>query len=185
MGTRYKVICSDKFNKDLYLIRKRVNLEYYKRIKEKVNKAIGNLVIMPRIHKTLFYKKDPLGEYRRIIIEKYIIIYKIIDNKIIILRIFNQKEDYLKPNNFILKEDSQKYIIKNGRRKIKMIKFRTLKNSYLKQKENYSRIITGEEVWSRSMDRIIEEAEESLITEGYITLEELREELIGKYNVSI
>ena len=66
-----------------------------------------------------------------------------------------------------------------------MIKIKTLKNSYLKQKENYNRIITGQEVWSKSMDRIIEEAEESLRTEGYITLEELREELIRKYNVSI
>lgn len=60
-----------------------------------------------------------------------------------------------------------------------------LKNSYMKQKENYSRIITGEEVWSRAMDRLIEEAEESLKTEGYITLEELREELIRDYNVNI
>ena len=66
-----------------------------------------------------------------------------------------------------------------------MIKFRNLKNSYLKLKENYSRIITGEEVWSRAMDRLIEEAEESLKTEGYITLEELRKELIEEYNVNI
>ena len=66
-----------------------------------------------------------------------------------------------------------------------MLKFKTLKNSYAKLKEKYNRIITGEEVWSRSMDRIIEEAEESLKTEGYITLEEWREELIREYNVNI
>ena len=66
-----------------------------------------------------------------------------------------------------------------------MIKFRTLKNSYCKLKENFSRIITGNEVWSRYMDRIIEEAEESLKNEGYITIEELREELIREYNVNI
>lgn len=66
-----------------------------------------------------------------------------------------------------------------------MIKLKTLKNSYAKLKENFSRIITGEEVWSRYMDRLIEEAEESLKNEGYITLEELREELIRKYNVNI
>ena len=64
-----------------------------------------------------------------------------------------------------------------------MIKFRTLKNSYLKQKENYSRIITGEEVWSRAMDRIIEEAEESLKNEGYITLEEWREHMRRDFNI--
>ena len=66
-----------------------------------------------------------------------------------------------------------------------MVKFRTLKNSYLKIKECFTRIITGEEVWSRCMDKLIEEAEESLKTEGYITLEELREELIKEYNVNI
>ena len=66
-----------------------------------------------------------------------------------------------------------------------MIKFRTLKNSYVRIKENFSRIITGNEAWSRYMDRIIEEAEESLINEGYITIEELREELIREYNVKI
>lgn len=66
-----------------------------------------------------------------------------------------------------------------------MVKFRTLKNSYVKLKENYNRIITGQEVWSRCMDRLIEEAEESLKTEGYITLEEWREELIREYNVNI
>ena len=66
-----------------------------------------------------------------------------------------------------------------------MIKFRTLKNSYSMLKENFSRIITGNEVWSRYMNRIIEEAEESLEKEGYITIEELREELIREYNVNI
>lgn len=64
-----------------------------------------------------------------------------------------------------------------------MIKIRNLKNSYMKQKENYSRIITGEEVWSRTMDRLIEEAEESLKTEGYITLEEWREHMRRAYNI--
>lgn len=66
-----------------------------------------------------------------------------------------------------------------------MIKLRTLKNSFRVLKENFSRIITGNEVWSKYMDNIIEEAEESLKNEGYITMEELREELISKYNVNI
>ena len=66
-----------------------------------------------------------------------------------------------------------------------MIKLKTLKNSYLRIRENFNRIVTGKEVWSRYMDRLIEEAEESLKNEGYITLEELREELIREYNVNI
>lgn len=66
-----------------------------------------------------------------------------------------------------------------------MVKLKTLKNSYLRIRENFNRIVTGKEVWSRYMDRLIEEAEESLKNEGYITLEELREELIREYNVNI
>ena len=66
-----------------------------------------------------------------------------------------------------------------------MIKIKTLKNSYAMLKEYFSRIITGNEVWSKYMDRIIAEAEESLKNEGYITIEELREELIREYNVNI
>ena len=40
------------------------------------------------------------------------LIYKIIENEIIILRIFNQKENYLNQRNLILKEESEKYLIK-------------------------------------------------------------------------
>ena len=65
-----------------------------------------------------------------------------------------------------------------------MIKFRTLKNSYSKLKENFSRIIIGNEVWSRYMDRIIEEAEENLRNGGgTITLEEWREHMRREYNI--
>ena len=65
-----------------------------------------------------------------------------------------------------------------------MIKFRTLKNSYSKLKENFSRIITGNEVWSRYMDRLIEEAENNLRNGGgTITLEEWREHMRREYNI--
>lgn len=64
-----------------------------------------------------------------------------------------------------------------------MIKFRILKNSYSKVRENFTRILTGEETWSRRMDRLIQEAEESLEKEGYITLEEWREHMKRDYNI--
>ncbi len=65
-----------------------------------------------------------------------------------------------------------------------MIKFRTFKNSYARLKENYTRIITGEEAWSKYMDRIIEEAEENLKNGGgTITLQEWREHMRRKYNI--
>ena len=81
------------------------------KIIEKINNDIKNLTFMPRMHKTLIYYKDKNGEYRRIVSGKYIIIYKIVKDEIIILRIFNQRENYLNQRNFILKEESTKYLI--------------------------------------------------------------------------
>ena len=67
---------------------------------------------MPRANKTLISAKDRQGEYRRRLSGKYSIIYKINDNQIIILRIFNQKQNYLNSKTFILREKSPRYIFK-------------------------------------------------------------------------
>ena len=156
---------------------------YSEKVIRKIEKDIINLEYMPRIHKTLICVKDPNGEYRRMLSGKYSVIYKIAKDEIIILRIFNQKENYLNQRNFILREENQNYFV--CKRRINMIQLKTLKNSYANIKENFSRIITGNEVWSKYMDKLIEEAEESLKSEGYITLEELRKELIREYHVNI
>ncbi len=66
---------------------------------------------MPRIHKTLICSIDKSGEYRRIVSGKYIVIYKIVEDEIIILRIFNQKPNYLNQKSFILKEKFSKYVV--------------------------------------------------------------------------
>lgn len=84
---------------------------FYEKVIDKINNDINYLKYMPRIHRNLIYIKDINGEYRRIVSGKYIIIYKIIKNQIIILRIFNQKQNYLNQRNFILKEKSTKYVI--------------------------------------------------------------------------
>lgn len=106
----YKTIFSKKAKKDIIRIARVMKNYNYNKIIEKIYKDIDNLLYMPRIHKTLIYYKDKKGEYRRIVSGRYIIIYKIIKNEIIILRIFNQKENYLNQRNFILKEDTQKYL---------------------------------------------------------------------------
>ena len=105
----YKTIFSKKAKRDLIKIAKFMRNYNYNKIIEKIYKSIENLEYMPRTHKTLIYFKDKRGEYRRIVSGKYIIIYKIVKDEIIILRIFNQKENYLNQRNFILKEDSIKY----------------------------------------------------------------------------
>ena len=112
MESLYHVIYEKSTHKDFKKIRKySISKTYYERIMQEINKNIENLKFMPRIHKTLICVKDPNGEYRRMIFGKYSIIYKIEKNKIIILRIFNQKENYLNQRKFILREKSQMYKI--------------------------------------------------------------------------
>ena len=111
----YKLEMSNSAKKDLNKISEYLEdyQNYRNKVIEKINNDIENLRVMPRIHKTIIFIKDKSGEYRRIVSGKYIIIYKIVENKIIILRVFNQKENYLNLNKFILREKSIKcYIVK-------------------------------------------------------------------------
>jgi len=67
-----------------------------------------------------------------------------------------------------------------------MIKFRSLKNSYSKLKENFTHIITEDEALNRYMVQLIEEAEENLRNGGgTITLEEWREHMRREYNIAL
>jgi len=108
----YKTIFSKKAKRDFIKIAKFMKNYNSNKIIEKIYKSIDNLNYMPRTHKTLNYFKDKNGEYRRMISGKYSIIYKIVKDKIIILRNFNQKENYLNQRKFILREKSEKYKIK-------------------------------------------------------------------------
>lgn len=97
--------------KDIERIKNRYNYYYQKKLIDRTEKDIMNLAHMPRMHKTLISAKDKDGEYRRMISGKYSVIYKIVKDEIIILRIFNQKENYLNQKKFILKEEIQKYLV--------------------------------------------------------------------------
>ena len=115
----YKLELSNDAKKDLNKISD--YLEYYEpyrnKVIEKIDKDIENLKSMPRIHKTVICDKDKNGEYRRIISGKYSVIYKIIGNQITVLRVFNQKENYLNQSKFILREESQKYFLMKSKTK--------------------------------------------------------------------
>lgn len=110
----YHVTYEKSTHKDLRKIRKfSISRTHYEKIIQEITMNINNLTYMPRIHKTIICIKDLKGEYRRIVSGRYSIIYKIINDEIIILRIFNHKENYLSQKSFILKEDTPKYLIKN------------------------------------------------------------------------
>ena len=183
MDIQYKIIYDKRFYKDLLEIESKTYMNFYKKLKKDIDIKIENLKFMPRTHKSLIYYKDKYGEYRRIVSGKYIIIYKIVKDEIIILRIFNQKENYLNQKGFIVKEESEIYMV-NRRRKNNIMKLKTLKNTYSKLRENYTHILTKDEAMLRYMNLLIDEAEEDLRNGAeLITLEEWREELIREYNV--
>ncbi len=107
----FKISMSIDSKKDIKKICRYMKGYNTERIITKLKEDIEYLRFMPRIHKTLYFVLDPEGEYRRIISGKYIIIYKIKDNQITILRIFSQKQNYLNSTKFILKEKSNVYKI--------------------------------------------------------------------------
>lgn len=109
MIKRYHIIYEESAYSDLKEIEDSYNCK--EKIINKIEKDIKSLEYMPRTTKTLISSKDRYGEYRRKISGKYSIIYKIVDDEIIILRIFNQKQNYLNSETFILKEKSLKYIL--------------------------------------------------------------------------
>ena len=107
----YKTRLLPRAKKDLKRIYRYMKNYNFEKTIERIYTDIENLIYMPRIHKTLLYFKDKNGEYRRIVSGKYSIIYKIVEDEIIILRIFNQKENYLNQKSFILKEEFKKYVV--------------------------------------------------------------------------
>lgn len=113
MESQYHVTYDKSTHKDFKRFKRfSISKRHYEKIIEEMTNDIESLKHMPRIHKTLIYSKDKKGEYRRMVSGKYSIIYKIVKNEIIILRIFNQKENYLNQRKFILREKSQKYLIR-------------------------------------------------------------------------
>lgn len=100
MENQYHITYEKSMNKDLEKIRRFMrNKMNYKKDIEKINNDIENLKYMPRIHKTLLSSKDPKGEYRGMIPGKYIIIYQVEKEKINILRVFSEKQNYLNQKN--------------------------------------------------------------------------------------
>ena len=65
-----------------------------------------------------------------------------------------------------------------------MIKFRTLKNSYSKLKENFTHIITEEEARERYFSKILDEAIKNFEKNPKtISLEEWHEHMRREYNI--
>ena len=67
-----------------------------------------------------------------------------------------------------------------------MTKFKTIKNSYLKVKENYTHKITEEDALNEYMVRLIDEAEENLQKGGTLyPLDKWREMMKVEYGIQL
>ena len=151
--SNFKIKISNGYKRDIKKIcnfMKNYNIET---ILKNAEENIENLSFMPRIHKTLYSYKDPNGEYRRIVSGKFIIIYKIDQDNVIILRIFSHRQDYLNPESFILKEESTTYndiILDEEDLEEYMIKLIDEVESIPEEKKIY---YTEEEFWKRVEER--------------------------------
>lgn len=97
MVSKYKVIISDLAEDELRQLSNRMSQNKMVKLREKILRIYCDLSKMPRMYPRLYYEKNTKTDFRKIVFEKYIIIYKIQKNQITILRIVSEKEDYLKP----------------------------------------------------------------------------------------
>jgi len=94
MELTYKIIVSDWADEDLFNITNNLQADA-KKFSEGLFKKYENLQRMPKLYQRIYYDKKSDIDYRRIVYNKYIIIYKIQKGEITILRIVSQKENYL------------------------------------------------------------------------------------------
>lgn len=96
MNKNYQIQFTSKAKSDYYSILEyslEISFNYYKEIMKNFKSKIQNLLKYPYIYPIIPSKKD----LRKIVINNnYILVYKIINNTIIIQRIFSKKVNYTK-----------------------------------------------------------------------------------------
>lgn len=93
----YKLIVSDRITEDLFRLSTYLSKSKFKDLRIKLKEKFRDINNMPKMYSRIYYDKKNKADFRKIIHEKYIIIYKIQKSQIIILRVVSEKENYLKP----------------------------------------------------------------------------------------
>lgn len=104
MEELYQIIYEKAAIKDLNRIKKYCSSRYYKNTIQSIINALKIIKVFPKMSKTLYSIENRFGDYRRAIIKKYVIIYKIEYKQIRVLRIFNVRENYINNDMFMVKE---------------------------------------------------------------------------------
>ena len=97
MALKYKLMVSDLAEDELKRLSHRMSKNRLIKLREKILKTYINIQEMPWMYPRLYYEKKTKTDFRKIVYQNYIIIYKIQKNQITILRIVSVKENYLKP----------------------------------------------------------------------------------------
>ena len=91
----FKLVITDDADKDLARAVVYLSQKNAQKFSEELYIKYDDIKLMPRLYQRVFYEEKTKTDYRRIVHKKYIIIYKIHNNQITILRIVSEKEDYL------------------------------------------------------------------------------------------
>lgn len=97
MVLNYKIIIAEQAHEDLARIRQFMYENKFEKFIVELYEKYDNLLYMPWMYPRLYYEKKTKADFRKIVYQKYIIIYKIQKSQITILRIVTEKENYLKP----------------------------------------------------------------------------------------
>ncbi len=100
MVLMFKLNVSNKADRDLIKAVGYLSDRNSQRFLEELFLKYDDIKLMPRLYQRVFYEEKTKTDYRRIVHRKHIIIYKIHNNQITILRIVSEKEDYLKSQFF-------------------------------------------------------------------------------------
>ncbi len=94
---KYKIIIASQADEDLYRMSMYLPNNKFRDFRKALKEKYINLKSMPKMYLRLYYEKKTKTDFRKITYGKYIIIYKIQESQITILRIVSEKENYLKP----------------------------------------------------------------------------------------
>lgn len=92
----YKLKMSKDIVYDFDRIKKYMSEHMANQFIKELNMKFKILKQMPKLYQRLYYEKKTCTDYRRIVHKKYIVIYKIHNNQITILRIVSERENYLR-----------------------------------------------------------------------------------------
>lgn len=97
MVSNYEIIIAEQTHEDLARIRGHMYKDKFEEFIDKLYEKYDNLIYMPWMYPRLYYEKITKTDFRKIVCQNHIVIYKIQESQITILRIVSEKENYLKP----------------------------------------------------------------------------------------